>query len=257
MGFGQRVNKRNRFWLRTATIGAFLAGLSLADPIAWFSKAQAQPNTASEMNISIPPEVLATIREGPFSQVFPLADGQAYVVKDKDYNPAEPNIGVFSLWADVPVWERLQLVIKYCVPDTSLANASASLVNLTLMDGEVSLVTIDELIEASDAQLNEIRPPRTSNVQTSLYFDPFYGPYYYSPFRLGVSYSPSTYVPAVDCSGGLARFDLKPVIDEIAQLPDQTLRMRLLFSDGSTEYWRLGNGTVSAIKQLPSVTSAN
>lgn len=209
--------------------------------------------STSEIIQQIPPSVLAEIREGPFSRTFPLADGAAYAIKDKDYQPSQPEMGVFTLWADVPDRERLQMVMKYCVPNTAIARAAATLTAVTLMDGDTELVVIDAVIDATPSNLNEVQPERVSNVSTSFYYDPFYTPYYYSPFSFGLSYSPPVYVPAVDCSGGLARFDLLPVQDALAQLPNQTLRLRLLFSDGNTEYWNLGGGTVSALKELPTI----
>ena len=213
--------------------------------------AQATPSEVEGVNIS--PQVLAEIREAPFSELFSVANETAFGVKDKDYNPAEPTVGVFSLWADIPQRDRMQMVMKYCVENTSIARASASLVEVSLLDGEAPLVVIDEVIEAGTAEINQVQPPRTSSVGTSFYYDPFYNPYYYSPFSFGLSYSPTVQLPAVDCSAGISRFDLMPVRAALAQLPSQTLRMRLLFSDGNTEYWQLGNGTVNAIKEMPSV----
>lgn len=211
------------------------------------------PDDAVESTEQISPQVLAEIREAPFSEMFSVANGEAFGVKDKDYNPAEPTIGIFSLWADVPKWNRLELVMKYCVENTDIANVSGSLVEVSLLDGDETLVVIDDVVEAGMASINQVEPPRTSSVNPSFYLDPFYNPYYYSSFTFGVSYSPTIQLPAVDCSAGVSRFNLLPVSAALAQLPDSTLRMRLLFSDGSTEYWQLGGGTVSALKELPSV----
>ncbi len=213
----------------------------------------AQSTSPSEPRIQISPAALAEIREAPFSEVFDIGDARAFAIKDQDYNPSEPDIGFFSLWADVPELDRFALVVKYCFDDTSLAQANAELVSVTLSDGDTQLVTIDQVIESRPSYLNEVRPPRRSNVSTSFYYNPFYDPYYYSPFRFGLSYAPPTYIPGVECSMGLAFFDLMPVQDEIATLPDTTLNARLLFSDGKTENWRLGSGTVRALKTLPTL----
>jgi hypothetical protein len=231
----------------------WLMGLAVAAAFE-IPPARAQvPAESVESTERISPQVLAEIREAPFSEMFSVANGEAFGIKDRDYNPSEPTIGVFSLWADVPKWNRLELVMKYCVENTGIANVSGSLVEVSLLDGDETLVVIDDVVEAGTASINQVEPPRTSSVNTSFYFDPFYDPYYYSPFNFGISYSPTIRLPAVDCSAGVSRFNLMPVSDALAQLPDSTLRMRLLFSDGSTEYWQLGGGTVRALKELPSV----
>ena len=221
-------------------------------PVVQILPSFAQTET-TEAPLQIPAAALAEIREAPFSELFVLGDDQAYAIKDQDYNSAEPDIGFFSLWGDMPANDRLGVVVKYCFEDTSLANVSAELVEMQLMDGDTSLVTIDQVIDSRPAYLYEIRPARQSNLSSSFYYDPFYDPYYYAPFRLGFSYAPTTYIPGVECSTGLAFFDLAPVQSEIAALPEQTLRVRLLFSNGATEYWRLGGGTVSELKRLPTI----
>lgn len=213
--------------------------------------------TPAEEPLEIPPAVLAEIREAPFSQVFPVADGQAFGVKDKDYTPSEPSIGVFTLWGDVPTEERLRLVVKYCVPNSEIAKDGATLAQVDLMDSGKILVTIDQVVQAEPAYLNEIRPAQESTVYTSFYVDPFYDPYYYNSFRLGIGYSPTTYIPAVECSTGTAVLDLMPVQDALRNLPTRTLQMRLLFSNGIVENWHLGGGTAAAIQELPTLKNSN
>ncbi|MEO1070324.1 MAG: hypothetical protein AAFW95_14630, partial [Cyanobacteria bacterium J06638_6] len=75
----------------------------------------------SSTRTNIPASVLAEIREAPFSQIFDLGDSRAFAIKDQDYKASEPDIGVFSLWADVPELDRLALAVKYCLEDTSIA----------------------------------------------------------------------------------------------------------------------------------------
>ena len=241
--------------LRTIRSGltTCMVGAALAVPLST-SAVRAQTSSGTADSVGIPPQVLAEIREAPFSELFSVAGGGAFGVKDKDYNPAEPTVGVFSLWADIPERDRTEMVMKYCVENTAIAQASASLVEVSLLNGDETLVVIDDVVEAGTASINQVQPPRTSNVGTSFYFDPFSNPYYYSPFSFGVSYSPTIRLPAVDCSAGISRFNLAPARSALAQLPNGTLRMRLLFSDGSTEYWQLGQGTVDAIKQMPSIS---
>jgi hypothetical protein len=234
-------------------LSACLVGTSILTAAKTLPSHAQAPAEAAEDSTNIPPQVLAEIREAPFSEIFTIADGAAFGVKDKDYNPSEPTVGVFSLWADVPGRDRTEMVMKYCVENTSIAQDSATLVEVSLLSGDTTLATIDNVIEAGTAQIDRVQPPRTSGVGTSFYYDPFYNPYYYSPFSFGISYSPTVQLPAVDCSAGLTRFNLQPIRAALAELPDQTLRMRLLFSDGNTEYWQLGRGTVNAITQLPSL----
>jgi hypothetical protein len=66
-----------------------------------------------------------------------------------------------------------------------------------------------------------------------------------------LSYSPTTYITGVDCSTGLAFFDLQSVQTEMAGLPENTLQARLLFSNGMTHNWQLGGSTVRELKTLP------
>lgn len=63
--------------------------------------------------------------------------------------------------------------------------------------------------------------------------------------------NPGSYTPAIDCSAGTTRFDLAPVLDKIAALPNRTLQVQLLFSNGSVQNWQLGGKTVQALKSLP------
>ena len=232
-------------------VSASLAATAMVAGGALSVNAQSAPgSSATRVNIS--PAALAEIREAPFSQVFDIGDGEAFAVKDQDYKASEPDIGVFTLWAEVPELDRLGLVVKYCLEDTRIANANAELVEVTLSDGGRELVTIDDVVESRPAYLNQVRAPQQSNVSTSFYYNPFYDPFYYSPFRVGLSYSPPTYIPGVDCSTGLAFFDLQPVQAEMANLPETTLQARLLFSNGMTHNWQLGGGTVRELKTLPS-----
>jgi hypothetical protein len=48
----------------------------------------------------------------------------------------------------------------------------------------------------------------------------------------------------------MSRFDISQLTDQIAQLPNKTLQVQLLFSNGETKNWQLGGGTVQALKDL-------
>lgn len=241
---------------KTPKLGKAIAAIGIMAGIASLTHAlpSVAQDDAPEFTVEILPSVLAEIREAPFSELFTVADGKGYAVKDKDYLASEPYMGFFSLWANVPEDDRLGVAVRYCFEDTDLARANAELVQMTLSDGDADLVVIDEVVSTEAAALNEIRSPRQSNVSTRFYYDPFYDPFYYSPFSFGVSYSPSTYIPGVECSEGSAIFNLDAVRSELAALPNETLQVRLLFSNGATEYWQLGGGTVSELKNLPAFT---
>jgi hypothetical protein len=197
------------------------------------------------------PSVLAAIREAPFSQVFAVTTATGdigYGVKDKDFDPTYNMVGLYSLWADVPDQGLLQTAVMYCILNRSLEGAE--LEEITLMDGDTELVTLREKVVATGAREQEVSPAQTVTTYTSPFYSPYWGGAYYGYY--GSSYA-TTYVPAVNCSLGGARFNLLPVKAEIAQLPSKTLTVKLLFSDGQTETWRLGQGSVEAIKTLPSL----
>jgi len=63
-------------------------------------------------------------------------------------------------------------------------------------------------------------------------------------------YVPPTSRPAVSCAAGSASFDLNPVREQLLQLPDTTLNVRLIFSTGEASTWRLGAGTVREVKKM-------
>ncbi|NMF82097.1 hypothetical protein [Nodosilinea sp. P-1105] len=238
-------------WISLSAVAATIGVLDSSDR-PW-AMAQAPDSLLAQNRTTIPPKVLAEIRQGPFSQTISLADGVAFAIKDKDYVPSMPAMGVFSLWADVPDWQRLEMVMKYCVSNLQIVHNQASLVEVELLAGDTSLATLDQVLESGPARISEVEPPQVSSVNTAVYYDPFYNTYFASPFTFGVAYAPMVTLPAVDCSAGTTRFDLMPVREALATLPSQTLTMRLLFSDGNTENWRLGRGTVNALKELPSV----
>ena len=196
------------------------------------------PITASESE---------TIREAPFSQVFPVSD--AFGIKDQDYNPAETGMGVFSLWGDIPTENRLILAIIYCVPNLDLTRQGASLREVTLLRRENELVQIDQKLHASITRREQLSAGRHTNA----FFDPYMARAFNTNPNYGFYHHGSSYVPPVQCSSGSATFDLMPVREAIAQLPNRTLNLRLTFSNGSVENWHLGRGTVEALKQLPTI----
>ena len=215
----------------------------------------AQPSI-QERILPLPPSVLAAIWEAPFSEVFTVQNADndtAYGVKDKDYSPREPQIGFFSLWGDVPAQNRLQVAAKYCFPNREIAQSNAYLAEIVLLDDGEPLVTIDQEIVLTRAEVSEIQPAQYVRTYygSNHFYDPFWNPYYLSPPSIS-----ATYVPAIECSLGGARFDLMPVRDALAQLPDKRLQIKLIFNNGLVENWHLGRGTVRALKELPTIRQA-
>jgi hypothetical protein len=95
-------------------------------------------------------------------------------------------------------------------------------------------------------------------VNDSTYFglSPFVGDFFWSePYSY--SYFPDDFFPVYEppliAETGLSEFDISQLAGTIAQLPNQTLQMRLYFSDGETQTWHLGKGTVEALKQLVAI----
>lgn len=221
--------------------------------------AQQNRNVESELIqqvISLPAEGLAAIREAPFSEQFiiPAQDGiEVQAVKDKDFDPDHDGIGFYSLWGSVPEYDVFQASVFYCFQNPSLVGAD--LEKVTLMDGDEVLLTMDQKFVTTAAETVEVSPEQYETIQ---YSDPFYDPYWggWGRYPYGGNFAPrvttrTVYFPAVDCSVGGGRFDLASVKDQISTLPDKTLDVRLLFSNGVAETWRLGRGSVREIRSLP------
>ncbi len=223
------------------------------------SYAQENRNIESELLqqvISLPAEGLAAIREAPFSEQFiiPAQDGiEVQAVKDKDFDPDYDGVGFYSLWGSVPEYDVFQASVFYCFRNPSLVGAE--LEKVTLMDDDEVLLTMDQRFVTTAAENVEVSPERYETIQ---YSDPFYDPFWggWGRYPYGGTFAPrvttrTVYFPAVDCSVGGGRFDLATVRDQIPTLPDKTLDVRLLFSNGVVETWRLGRGTVREIRALP------
>jgi hypothetical protein len=196
----------------------------------------------------------ASFRNAPYSRVF--STGSTYVVKDRDFNADDPAIGFFSVWSVNPTNHRFQVAVRYCLPNETIATSNARLTGMTLLNNGQPLLTLNHDIDESPAQLREVR---------SGYYTSFYDPEFpfwadTNPFLDPMSdefdYVPIVYVPAIDCGAGMSRFDISPLADAIAQLPDQTLQVQLQFSDGQTQEWHLGKRTVQALKELVALTQA-
>lgn len=200
----------------------------------------------------ISPSVLAEIRQAPFSQLFKIQSGSAtaYAVKDKDYNSKQPAIGFFSLWGEVPDQQRLEAYVLYCLPNQGIATSGTHLTEIVLLENGKELVRINQILGARAAQEREVQPGQY--IPGTFFADPFYIGFW-DPFAPGIGYVAPVYIQPVACSAGGTRFDLSPVKQQIARLPNQTLDVKLMFSNGMTDTWKLGGGTVKAIKGLPTI----
>jgi hypothetical protein len=220
--------------------------------VTFFSNSlNAQPSspTTEQPTEQLSPEVLAKIREAPFSKLFTV--GPAYAVKDRDYQGSQSQIGFFSLWADIPDRNLLQVAVQYCLSDREIASSYAHLAEIILMDGDRQLVTIDKAINERVAEVKTVQPEQYvpgTFFASNTFYDPFWDPLWNS-----YGYATATYIPPVECSFGRSRFDLMPVKEAIAQLPDKTLNVKLLFNNGITQEWRLGRKTVEIIKEFPTI----
>lgn len=208
---------------------------------------QSTPGKAQDLS----PLVLSEIREAPFSRVFSFDSGAGYAVKDRDYDASESKIGFFSLWGDIPSQNRFGVAVQYCVSDQSIADDNLYLAEMVLLDKDQPLVTINQPIKARTARLKTVESAQY--IPAFAFVDePFYDPFW-NPYNDYFAYAPATYLPPVACSHGSSRFDLSSVKQQIAQLPDRTLQVKLIFNNGITQNWQLGKRTVKALKELPAI----
>ncbi|AGY58815.1 hypothetical protein [Gloeobacter kilaueensis] len=208
--------------------------------VAASSSASAQPLPASisafDSQLS-PTEVAVAVKAAPYSKLFTV--GSVSFVKDKDFNASQPKLRFSSLWIDVPGQDILEVGVRYCVGDTDIASQGAYLAQVNLLDGSQLLVRIKKIVSTTPAQDRQIQAAR--------YIPPTYG----FGFWGGWIADPGTYFPSEDCSTGSTRFDLVPVKQALAALPNRTLNVQLLYNNGTVQNWQLGGGTVQALKQLP------
>ncbi|MBW4692681.1 MAG: hypothetical protein KME27_13055 [Lyngbya sp. HA4199-MV5] len=192
-----------------------------------------------------------SIKQAPYSQVF--RTGSVYAVRDHDYKGSEPQIGVSTLWSKNLARGTLSLGVRYCVPESVMVGSSASLAKLVLLKNDQPLVTVDQPIKATPSYQRVVQSasvvpdfgfwvPDTS-WGNGAFWDDIDEPFW----------SNTTALPSVTCNAGSSRFDLAPLTSAIAQLPDQTLQMQLVFSNGATSQWKLGQKTVQALKNLLAV----
>ncbi len=184
------------------------------------------------------------VKQAPFSKVF--FTGSVYAVKDKDYEPSEPSIGFFSLWSKDPTNNYLQVTVQYCLP-TSLTTTNAHLTAIVLLNNKQPLVKIDRSVAESPARLRLVEPGYYNTPHG--FGDPF-DDQFLNPLDEKLDNIFGVHLPTVTCIAGSNQFDLTELTEAIAQLPNRTLQVKLVFSDGETQNWHLGKTTVQAIKDL-------
>jgi hypothetical protein len=174
-------------------------------------------------------------------------------VKDRDFKGDDPSLGFSTVWIDNPTTDKFQVGVRYCLPDNSLTDPGVYLRSIELMSDNQPLVKIDRLVFATSVQEKLLR----SGYYSEEFNDPFWddGAFYgqFDPFWGNVAYrydDPPVDVSPSSCSAGSSRFDLSPLANAIAQLPSKELQVRLVFSDGETSNWHLGEKTVQALKEL-------
>ena len=189
-----------------------------------------------------------SIKQAPYSQVF--STGSIYAVRDHDFRGSEPKIGVSTLWSKNPADGNLSLRVRYCVPDSVMVGSSASLTKLVLLNNNQPLVTIDQPIKATPSYQRVVQ---SATVVPGLGFwdpDTHWGN---DAFWDGIDdpfWADAATIPSVICNAGSSRFNIAPLASTIDQLPPQMLQMKLVFSNGATSEWKLGQKTVQALKAL-------
>ncbi len=196
----------------------------------------------------------------------------AYVIKDKDFNPAQPKQGFFTTWLFDPSQKDLfQLQARYCVPNSDIEAGGPTLKQVDLLDNNQVLVSVEQEVAATPAARQTIEPGYYSGggyggfgggYGGGLYDGVYprgYGlgrGYYGRGYGYGGGYlrqSIPVYRPPVTCATGTTGFDLTPIADRLASLPDRTLKVRLHFSNGEVSSWQLGANTVREIKRLVNI----
>ncbi|MBD2681323.1 MULTISPECIES: hypothetical protein [Nostoc] len=184
-----------------------------------------------------------SIAQAPYSKLF--FTGSVYAVKDKDYNPSNSSLGFFSVWSKNPVNNDIQVSVRYHLQDKYLREPGTYLTGMTILNHNQPLLKINQVIKETHTKKEALHP---SYYQTAMFAtDPFWiesDPFFYP------TYYDWGYVPPSHDYTGFTRFDISRLASAIAQLPNQKLDVQLKFNNGETEHWRLGQGTVQALKQL-------
>jgi hypothetical protein len=198
----------------------------------------------------------SSLDQGVYSRVF-MVDS-VYQLKDRDYDPNDSYLGMFTSWSYNPKANNpFQVRARYCLAYPGNADASAAqLVGIDLLDEGKVLVAIKGGLSATTADFQVVRP---AYYDPGIYSPGIYGSGIYGPIGSGFfgrgyyhAFPQSAAIsrPAVSCVSGNGSFDLSPVASTLATLPDKTLKIRLRFDNDESSTWQLGGGTVRELKKL-------
>lgn len=250
MRLEQGTNKAMSFFKSSCSqllLQQFLRAVVVSCLATYVTAVVFQSNPSQAVDI---PTTATSIKKAPFSQVF--FTGSVYAVKDKDYDPSEPYIGVSSLWSKNPATKQLLVTVKYCLAAQSLTQLNVHLTAINLLNKNQLLVSIDKSVKEDPARLRLVQ---------SGYYKPSHGygdPFddrFLNPLDEEIDYNSGIRIPTVTCSSGTNSFDFTNLAGALAQLPNQTLQVKLVFSNGETYTWHLGKQTVQAVKDLLSINS--
>jgi len=191
------------------------------------------------------PQTPISITQAPYSQVF--LTGKDFAVKDRDYDPSNGDFGFSDLWSYDPEHTALAVNVYYCLSpsDGPIIPANSELTQVLLLQNNQPLVNIDRVARVT---------PSRVEVEQSGYYTYDYAGRYWGTRPMWNTVAASS---ASTCMAGASRFDITPLAQKLSQLPDQTLRVRLVFNDGSTRDQELGAGTVQAVKELITLYQGN
>lgn len=202
-------------------------------------------------------ELELTVDRAPYNQL--VRSGRLYLVKDRDFDREWPQQGIRTAWLYVPprdeAPDRLELRADYCLKGLAAATTNTYLQRIDLIEGERVLVSMEDGIGAQAAadpvlapQAYAQNPYDTRQVASGVFV---YPPRYY------YSYPFPTYHLNEDCASDLAGFDLAPIANALARLPEKSLGLRLHFSNGLVSNWGINGTTIQALKRLLQVRRDN
>ncbi|MEH2121030.1 hypothetical protein [Nostoc sp.] len=245
---------RQRLWASVKPLQRGIAACSFFAIVC--TTATFEPASAQTTGVST---TVTPIRKAPYSKVF--FTGTVYAVKDHDFKSDNPSMGFSTVWFKKPSENSLQLNVRYCLPQDSVAQAGAQLTQMVLGNNNQPLVTINQRVKTTPTTLRVLRPGYYSyaeGIDDDLWDDGFL----YQDLDLswggdpdGLGFSTPVYVPPISCSVGTSRFNISQLTTAIAQLPLKTLQVTLVFSNGETSNWKLGDKTVKALKELIAISN--
>jgi hypothetical protein len=174
--------------------------------------------------------------------------GATYSLPARSVPSDNPKYGLFTTWVYSPQMDiPFKMRARYCLSDLSLdAALHPILQSVELMQGSRVLATMDKPLKTVPTYEQVLQP-------NEYYSDnPDYAPYddYVGVSRgFAPSLPPENQEP-MTCAAGLSSFDLGPAVNDLSNLPEQPLKVRLTFGDGEYSFWEMEAETVSALKKL-------